>query len=94
MEKGYNYIHWKGYHAENDTWEQKENLSEITLPKGMGTPESNKTKEHATATKHWKILTLDHEQTEVLRKWRLCKLIGDYHRKSRTELVSRITRDV
>jgi hypothetical protein len=27
----YYYIHWKGYPAEDDTWEPKENISEAAL---------------------------------------------------------------
>ncbi len=29
--KAYYYIHWKGYPADDDTWEPKENISEATL---------------------------------------------------------------
>ena len=29
--KDYYYIHWKGYPAEDDTWEPKENISEAAL---------------------------------------------------------------
>ena len=30
-EKEYYYIHWKEYPADDDTWEPKENISEIAL---------------------------------------------------------------
>jgi Chromo (CHRromatin Organisation MOdifier) domain len=29
--KEYYYIHWKGYPADDDTWEPKENLNEAAL---------------------------------------------------------------
>jgi len=29
--KDYYYIHWKGYPAEDDTWEPKENISKTAL---------------------------------------------------------------